>query len=126
MKELKWPAVAVIGILLVVLGFLSYAGKDATTVLAGVTLVLSALGFGYFNNRQSEIQQTQTRTQGTVDAIKEQTNGRITELMAMVEKQHRDHQEQADRHRRDMREVADKMALMGPLPLEPPVSGGGV
>ena len=126
MKDLKWPAVVVIGILLVVLGVLAYAGKDAATVLAGVITVLGALGFGYFNNKQSEIQEKQTQTQGTVDAIKEQTNGRITELMGLIDKMHRDHQNQADQHRRDMKEMADKMALMAPLPLEPPVSGGGM
>jgi uncharacterized protein HemX len=124
-KDLKWPAVAVIGILLVVLGGLSYADKNATTVLAGVIAVLGALGFGYNYSKQSEMAQKQTETQGTVDAIKEQTNGRITDLMTMVEKQQRDHQATNDQHRRDMKEMAERLAQMMPPPFDPPVSGAG-
>jgi hypothetical protein len=106
-RDLKWPAVTVIIALLAVLGALAYFGKDAATVLAGVITVLGALGFGYTFNRQAEIQQSTAR-------IEENTNGRIGQLVAMVEKQQRDQQAQTDQHRRDMREMADKLAMMTP------------
>lgn len=124
-EDLKWPAVAVIVALLAVLGWLAYNGKDASTVLAGVIAVLGALGYGMLTNKQSDIQTQQGEIKQNTETIKEQTNGRITQLMEIVEKQHRDHQSQADQHRRDMKEMAEKMALMVPAPFDPPVSGGG-
>lgn len=105
--KLKWPAVAVILGLLVVLGILSYFGKDATTVLTGVLAVLTALGFGYTLNRQSELQNSQSEIKQNTETIKEQTNGNVTAFMVMLEQQNRD-------HRRDMREMADKLAAMMP------------
>lgn len=108
MKDLKWPAVAVIGILVVTLGVLSYFDKDATMVLTSVMAVLTALGFGYTLNRQSELQNSQTEIRQNTETIKEQTNGNVGSLMAMIEQQNRD-------HRRDMREMADKLAAMTPV-----------
>lgn len=107
--RLKWPAVVVILGLLVVLGFLSYKGKDATTVLTGVLAVLTALGFGYTLNRQSELQNSQTEIRQNTETIKEQTNGNIGSFMTMLEQQNRD-------HRRDMIAMADKLAAMLPPP----------
>lgn len=118
MKDLKWPAVAVIVALLVVLGLLSYADKDATTVLAGVIAVLGALGFGYTFNKTSEIQQSTAK-------IEENTNGRISQMTALIDKQQRDLADVNDRHRRDMREMADKLAAMTPPENMAPSSGAG-
>lgn len=122
MKDLKWPivvlAVSVLIPLIVVLGWLSYEGKDATTLLSGTLLILSALGFGHLISKQNDIQET-TAT------IKEQTNGRISQLTSMVAQQQRDQIAANDRHRMDMKEMADKMAMMIPAAMEPPVSGGG-
>lgn len=128
MKDLKWPAVVVIVCLMVILGWLSYQGKDATTVLAGIIAVLGALGFGYQFSKTSEIQQATAK-------IEENTNGRMGELAkaaesertenrALVEKLIRDQQANNDQHRRDMKEMADKLAMMTP-PAELPVSVSG-
>lgn len=128
MKDLKWPAVVLVASvlipLIIVLGWLSYQGKDATTLLAGVGLVLTALGFGYQFNKTSEIQQSTAK-------IEENTNGRIGQLTATVEQQRLDiaaaneaHsravRDMADQHRRDMREMADKLATMMPAEVVPP------
>lgn len=121
-EDLKWPAVVIIVALIVVLGWLSYYGKDASTVLAGIIAVLGALGYGMLTNKQSDIQTQQSEIKSNTETIKDQTNGRITQLMEMLDKRDRDHQTQADQHRRDMKEMADKMALMTPPPPEP---GGG-
>lgn len=110
--KLKWPAVVVIVALLAVLGWLSYFGKDATTVLAGVIAVLGALGFGYQFSKTSEIQEKQTEIKKTTDTIQEQTNGRISQMMNMMERQNQE-------HRREMAAMADKMATMTP-PIDPP------
>lgn len=107
MKDLKWPAVAVIGILVVTLGILSYFDKDATLVLTSVMAVLTALGFGYTLNRQSELQNSQTEIKNNTETIKDQTNGNVSAFMAMLERQNQD-------HRRDMKEMAAKLAAMTP------------
>lgn len=116
--DLKWPAVAVIGILMVVLGVLAYANKDATTVLAGVIGVLSALGFGYTFSKQSEIAQSTAK-------IEENTNGRIGQLTTLIEQQRLQLASVNDQHRRDMKEMADKMAMMTPPVPENPASVSG-
>jgi hypothetical protein len=118
MKDLKWPAVAVISLLVLILGWLSYFGKDATTVLAGVIAVLGALGFGYTLNRQGEIQGEQKEIRQNTETIKEQTNGRISQLMSMIDEQNR-------AHRREMSAMADKLANMVPASPDP-TSGAGV
>lgn len=127
MKDLKWPGVVLVASVLIplicVLGWLSYQGKDATTLLAGVGLVLTALGFGYQFNKTSEIQQSTAK-------IEENTNGRIGQLNATLEQQRLDlaaaneaHsravRDMADQHRRDMREMADKLATMVPAEILP-------
>lgn len=130
MKDLKWPAVAIIVPLLGILGILAWHEKDATMVISGVLLVLGALGFAHMSNKQTEIQETAA-------TIKEQTNGRIGQLTAMIEKQtvdlarvNEDHNRAmanlADQNRADMKEMAEVLARMMPPP-EPPisVSGGG-
>lgn len=119
---MKWPAVVVIVALLMVLGWLSYAGKDATTVLAGVIAVLGALGFGYQFTKTSEIQQSTAK-------IEENTNGRIGQLTRLVEQQRQDMMSASDQHRRDMREMAEKLAAMMPaeaVSASASVSGAGV
>lgn len=113
MNDLKWPAVVVIVSILAVLGGLSYMGKDPTPVLGGILAILAAMGFGYTVNRQNE-------TQATVATIKEQTNGGNRQLMQLMEQQRMDHARAADQHRRDMKEMADKLAAMMPVA---PVSG---
>jgi len=118
MKDLKWPAVAVIGVLIVVLGFLSYVDKDPSTVLAGVIAVLSALGFGYQFSKTSEIAQSTAR-------IEENTNGRMGQMSREIEAQRMALANANEKHRQDMKEMADKLAVMIPAPLEPPVSGLG-
>lgn len=118
MRKLEWTHVALVGIFMVILGGLSYLGKDGMVVLTGVIAVLGALGFGFMMNKQAEIQEKQGEISQSATIIKEQTNGRISQLMATIERQN-------EQHRRDMKEMADKMAMMGPLPLEPPVSGVG-
>ncbi len=127
MKDLRWPGVVLVVSVLVplicVLGWLSYQGKDATTLLAGVGLVLTALGFGYQFNKTSEIQQSTAK-------IEENTNGRIGQLNATLEQQRLDlaaaneaHsravRDMADQHRRDMREMADRLATMVPAEIIP-------
>lgn len=120
-NELKWPAVVVIVSMMVVLGGLSWAGKDPTPVLGGILAVLAAMGFGYMNNKQNE-------TNATLSAVKEQTNGGYKGLMQMVEQSHRDQIASNERHRRDMREMAERLAAMTPAAVTDPVpvSGGGV
>lgn len=118
MKELKWPAVVVIIVLILVLGYLSYYGKDATTVLAGIIAVLGALGFGYQFSKQSEIQASNAK-------IEEQTNGRMSQMAELMEKVLHVQQATSERHRQDMKEMVDKMAVMSPIPTDLPVSGGG-
>lgn len=128
MKDLKWPAVVLVTSvlipLIIVLGWLSYQGKDATTLLAGVGLVLTALGFGYQFNKTSELQQSTAK-------IEENTNGRIGQLTTTVEQQRLDiaatneaHsraiRDMADQHRRDIREMADKLATMMPTEMVVP------
>jgi hypothetical protein len=117
-KDLKWPAVVVIVVLIAVLGWLSDRGKDATTVLAGVIAILSALGFGYINNKQSEIAASSAR-------LEENTNGRMTQLTNLVEQQRLQIASINDQHRRDMLALADKLAIMTP-PLDLPVTVSGV
>lgn len=97
----------VIVALLAVLGWLSYADKDAATVLAGVIAVLGALGFGYQFTKTSEIQQSTAK-------IEENTNGRIGQLTRLVEQQRQDMMSASDQHRRDMRDMAEKLATMTP------------
>jgi hypothetical protein len=116
MKDLKWPVAAVIGILVVVLGTLSYFDKDTSTVLASVIAVLSALGFGYQFSKTSEIAQSTAR-------IEENTNGRMSQMARELEAQRLALASANDRHHQDMKQMADKMALMIPAPLEPPTSG---
>lgn len=128
-KDLKWPAVAVILGMVTVLGILSFYDKDVTAVLAGIIAVLGALGFGVTFNKQSETQQS-------IATIKEQTNGRMGDLMATVEQQRQDHAASNERHQREMsmlvennvrtmREMADKMASMIPPEAVAPTSGVG-
>lgn len=107
MKDLKWPVVAVIAILVVTLGVLSYFDKDATMVLTSVMAVLTALGFGYTLNRQSELQNSQTEIKQNTETIKEQTNGNITAFMTMLDRQYQE-------HRLDMKEMAQVLATMTP------------
>ncbi len=119
-QNLKWPAVVVILGLVIVLGFLAYHDKDVTAVLAGIIAVLGALGFGYTFNKQSEIQQSTAK-------IEENTNGRIGQMNETIQKQQRDLAEVNDRHRRDMKEMAERLATMTPPAPDNPssVSGGG-
>jgi Tfp pilus assembly protein PilO len=119
MKELKWQHVALVGLIVMVLGALAWFGKDGSQVLAGVLAILAALGFGYIFNKQSEIQQTTSQ-------IKEQTNGQMGNLRDTIEQMRRDQVNAADQHRRDMKEMADRLATMFPPPADPPVSGGGL
>jgi hypothetical protein len=116
MKDLKWPAVAVIVALLAVLGFLSYVDKDPSTVLAGVIAVLSALGFGYQFSKTSDIAQSTAR-------IEENTNGRMGQLARELEQQRVALANANAAHRQDMKEMADRLAVMVPAPPEPAVSG---
>lgn len=119
MKNLEWPQVALAAVALAVLGFLSWKGIDATPVIGGVLTLLVL-------NKQQEAQKDQGALKASVDIIQGQTNGRLTELMSLVEKQNAAHleamatlrREQAammDRHRADLKEAADKMALMAPI-----------
>ncbi len=124
MKKLEWTHVAVIGLLLLVMGGLSYLGKPTEAMLGAVLAVLAAFGFGFLNNKQNEIMEKQHEITATTGAIKEQTNGRIGELTSLVEQAIRAQQNMADQHRRDLKEMADKMAQMTPAVLEP-VSGPG-
>lgn len=131
MNDLKWPAVVVIVALMGVLGGLSYMGKDPTPVLGGILAVLAAMGFGYMNNKQNE-------TNATLATVKEQTNGGNKALLDLLNQQRQDHTAANEQHRREManlvdqntrtmREMAEKMATMMPVPPEAvsSVSGGG-
>jgi cell division protein FtsB len=117
-KDLKWPAVVVIMVLMVTLGFLAYHDKDVTAVLAGIMAVLSALGFGYTYSQQRELQGQQNEIKSNTETIKDQTNGNIGQLTQMLDQQARD-------HRREMSALADKLAGMMPASSEP-TSGAGV
>lgn len=125
MKKLEWTHVAVIAALLAVMGALSYLGKPTEAMLGAVLAVLAAFGFGFLNNKQNEIMEKQHEINATTGAIKEQTNGRIGELTALVEQALRGQQTMADQHRRDLKEMADKMASMTPAAPVEPVSGLG-
>lgn len=120
MKELKWTHVTLIVAVMLVLGGLSYADKDPTPVLAGVITILGTMGFGLLINKQNE-------TTATLATVKEQTNGNVGQLMAMVEQQRQDQLTSNEKHRSDMRDMADKLAAMSPPALDTPVlvSGGG-
>ena len=128
MKDLKWTHVTLIAIVLAVLGGLSFYDKDVAAVLSGVVLILGALGFNSLMSKQSDLQNQQTEIKQTADTIKEQTNGRIAQLTAMLERQNENHRREitamADEHRREMAAMADKLAAMTPPPMEP-ISGGG-
>lgn len=124
--KLTWQHVALIGTLLLVLGGLAWFGKDGSQVLAGVLAVMAALGFGFLVNKQNEIQASNARMEATGTEIKENTNGRISKMQELVEKSIESQARQSDQHRRDMKEMADKLAMMmPPPPADPPVSGGG-
>lgn len=123
--KLTWQHVALIGTLLLVLGGLAWFGKDGSQVLAGVLAVMAALGFGFLVNKQNEIQASTARMEATGTEIKENTNGRIGKMQEMLERSIQSQQNAADQHRRDMKEMADKLAMMTPLaPVDPPVLGG--
>lgn len=115
MKDLRWPHVAVVLGAFGVLGTLAYFEKDAAAVITGVLALLGVMGFVAY--QQSEIKQT-TAT------IKDQTNGNIGQLMAMMEQTRQDLVASNDQHRRDMKEMADKMAMMTP-PSDSPVPPAG-
>lgn len=128
-KDLKWPAVAVILVVVVVLAFLAYHDKDVTPVLAGIIAVLGALGYAHVSNKQTEIQQSTAK-------IEENTNGRIGQLNATIEQQRQDQiareeqnsralRDMSDQHRRDMKEMAEKLATMTPPEAVNPASNPG-
>lgn len=96
MKDLKWTHVVLIAIVLGVLAFLTYNGKDGAALIAGALALLGALGFVV--SKQSDLQETAA-------TIKDQTNGRVGELIRIVEQQ-----------QRDIKQMADKMAEMSPAP----------
>lgn len=99
MKDLRWPHVTVIVAVLGMLGWLSYEGKDGAGVIAGVLALLGALG--YVAHQQSQIKEH-------TSAIKQQTNGSLSELMR-----------QSENKDRIIKELADKLAEMQP-PTAPP------
>lgn len=119
MKKLEWTHVTLIVAVMAVLGGLSYAGKDPTPVLAGVITILGTMGFGLLINKQNE-------TTATLATVKEQTNGNVGQLMAMVEQQRQDQIASNERHRSDMVAMADKLATMTPpAPEVPALFSGG-
>lgn len=107
MKDLRWPHAFIVGIVLLVLGGLAYSGKDSAAVVGGILAVLGAMGF--MVKQQAEVKEQ------TV-AIKENTNGNIAALMALITQMQ---QQQADRdreHREQIVQLANKMAEMRPPP----------
>lgn len=94
MKDIKWQHVVVVLGVLGVLGWLTYEGKDGATVIAGILALLGALGFVV--HQQSEIKSQN-------EAIKQNTNGNVAQLLTELAET-----------RRDMRAMADTMAMMQP------------
>lgn len=123
--KLTWQHVALVGVLLLVLGGLAFLGKDGSQVLAGVLAVMAALGFGHLISKQNETQATVAKLETSSAEIRENTNGRLTAMQELVEKALAANQNAAEQHRRDMRDMADKLAMMMPPPADPPVSGPG-
>lgn len=78
MKDLRWTHVVVVLGTLGVLGWLAYQGKDGATVITGMLALLAALGFVAY--QQSEIK-------SHTEAIKQNTNGNISRMLTMLEKQ---------------------------------------
>lgn len=75
MKDLKLPHAIVISVVLLVLGTLAFYEKDSAVFVASALTLLGALGF--IIRQQSDIKADAT-------AIRQQTNGTNSELLAMV------------------------------------------
>lgn len=81
MKDLRWPhAILALGVV-AVLGWLAYEGKDGATVITGMLALLAALGFVAY-------QQSEIKSQN--EAIKHQTNGNVSQLVAELAQARRD------------------------------------
>lgn len=118
MKDLRWPHVALIAVVLGVLGGLAYAGKDSAALVGGVIALLGAMGM--IVKGQAEVKEQAT-------AIKEQTNGNtsallttVTDLQRHLIEQQRVHQEQMieqqKMHQEQLLSLAERLAGMQPLP----------
>lgn len=99
MKNMTWQHVVIIVAVVGVLGWLAYLGKDGAAVVTGMLALLAALGF--VAHQQSEIKSQN-------EAIKQQTNGNLSQLMVELSET-----------RRTIHAMADKMAMMT-LPAAPP------
>lgn len=104
MKDLKISHAIVIAAVVLTLGGLAYADKDAGVVVAGVIAVLGALGV--VAKQQAEVKEQNV-------AIKEQTNGTNAALIGIINRQHGDLVRLSDK-------VADRLAELPPPPKEPP------
>lgn len=69
--KITWPHVAIVGLLLTAIVILGAFGRDTTALLALGSLLLAGIGL----------------TLGQTTAVKEQTNGNMSRLLALVEKQ---------------------------------------
>lgn len=118
MKDLRWPHAFVLAVILLVLGGLAYTGKDSAAVVAGVIAVVA--GVGLVIKGQGEVKEQTT-------AIRDNTNGTMTNLVNLVRdiqnqmvEQQRTHQdqmvEQQRNHQIQMLQLAEKLAGMQPLP----------
>jgi hypothetical protein len=74
--KLNWPQAFVIGSVVLVMGGLAYFDKGIDTV--GLLAVLGALGF---------VISKQAENSAATQSVKEQTNGNMTKLLDLVEKQ---------------------------------------
>lgn len=113
MKDLGWPHVFLIAVVLLVLGGLAYAGKDSAAVIGGVIALLAAMGF---------VVKGQAEVKEQAAAIREQTNGTTTNLVTLIRDQQRVHQqqmiEQQRKHQDQMMQMAERLAGMQPLPAQ--------
>lgn len=91
MKNITWPQVAVVGIIVAGVVTLAVLGRDSTALYALGGLILAGIGL----------------IAGNQQGVKDNTNGNMTRLLAMVEK------------------MADQLAI-APPPQPPPTIDGEV
>lgn len=115
MKDLKWQHVVIVVAFMGVLGFLNYTGNDGATLLNSLMMLLNVLGFGFMLTKQSELSETAA-------TIKEQNNGRMSEMLNLVQQQRADQAAANERHSKEMAAMAERLAMMAPMSPPPPAA----
>lgn len=97
-----------------VLGALSYVGRDSAAVITGLVALLAAMG--YVVKGQGEVKEQAA-------AIKEQTNGNTTALYTLVRELQQQIADQHHTHQEQMLQLANKLAEMAPPPASDTTNG---